>query len=79
LDLRAPGGLFSDGKTEKWVFAKQDQFVSELAQFADCVLQGRDPRASGEEGLADVRILEALLLSAETGKLVELDPRQRIT
>lgn len=67
--------LVIDGKKERRVFAELDQFACELAEFSDCVLEGRDPKSSGEEGLADVRIIEALLLSAETGKPVKFDPR----
>ena len=40
--------------------------------FSDCVLRGRDPEPSGEEGLADVRIVEALYRSADTGRVVKL-------
>ena len=36
--------------------------------FSDCVLRGREPEPSGEEGLADVRVIEALERSIETGK-----------
>jgi len=64
--------LIADGVTTKRMFPKQDQFASELAEFSDCVLEGRDPESSGEEGLADVRIIEALLRSAETGEVQRL-------
>jgi predicted dehydrogenase len=66
--------LISDGQQKEQVFPQQDQFALELAEFSDCVLQGRNPRASGEEGLAEVRIIEALLRSAESGQPVKLDP-----
>jgi predicted dehydrogenase len=55
-------------------FARRDQFAAELTYFSDCIRSGRDPEPSGEEGLADVRIIEALYRSAETGRPVRLAP-----
>ncbi len=63
-----------DGQKKELVFPPQNQFALELAEFSESVLQGRDPVASGEEGLADVRIIQALLRSAETGQPVKLAP-----
>jgi hypothetical protein len=48
--------------------------------FSDCVRKGKEPRPSGREGLADVRVIEALRLSARTGKPVarpRFDPGAR--
>jgi glucose-fructose oxidoreductase len=58
-------------------FAKRDQFAPELLYFSDCVLQGRDPEPSAEEGLADVRVIRALYESIESGHAVELAPFER--
>jgi glucose-fructose oxidoreductase len=60
-------------------YGKRDQFAPELAHFSDCVLTGRDPAPSGEEGLADVRVIRALYRAAATGRAVRLDkpPRTR--
>ncbi len=58
-------------------FAKRDQFAPELLYFSDCVLQNRDPEPSGEEGLADIRVIRALYRSIETGSAVELAPYER--
>jgi len=66
--------LISDGQKKERVFPRQDQFARELIEFSDCVLHGHDhPRATGEDGLADVRIIEALLCSAETSQPVKLE------
>jgi glucose-fructose oxidoreductase len=58
---------------------KSDQFAAELLYFSDCVLNDRDPEPSGEEGLADLRVIEAMMRSAASGKWVpvELPQRQR--
>ena len=53
-------------------FSKSDQFAPELLHFSDCVLRGKDPEPSGEEGLADVRVIEALERSIEKGRPVAL-------
>jgi glucose-fructose oxidoreductase len=65
----------SEPKRKK--FAKRDQFAAELLYFSDCVLRGREPEPSGEEGLADVRIIQALLRSARAGRPVRLGPFAR--
>ncbi len=66
--------LTVDGKTEKKKTGKRDQFAPELLYFSDCVLTDRAPEPSGEEGLQDVRIIQALYESADTGKAVQLPP-----
>jgi len=69
--------LTVDGKTTKKKIGKRDQFGPELVYFSDCVQTGRDPEPSGEEGLQDVRIIEALYESAETGRAVGIPPFER--
>jgi predicted dehydrogenase len=59
-------------------FLKRDQVAPELEHFAGCVRSGREPEPSGEEGLIDVAILEAILRSARAGRRVDLRvPRRR--
>jgi len=55
------------------VFPPRDQFAAELLYFSDCILTGRDPEPSGREGWADVRVIRALLRSAEIGRPVRLE------
>jgi glucose-fructose oxidoreductase len=66
--------LTVNGKTTRKRFGKRDQFAPELLHFSDCVLHDRTPEPSGEEGLQDVRIVEALYESADTGKAVAIPP-----
>jgi predicted dehydrogenase len=64
-----------EGQTRTPLRSKQhDQFAPELRHFSDCILNDRAPRASGEDGLQDVRIIEALTRSAKTGRPVSLRP-----
>jgi predicted dehydrogenase len=60
------------GRTRERTFSKRDQFAPELIYFADCVINDKTPEPSGEEGLADVRIIRALYESASTGQPVSL-------
>ena len=62
------------GRQRHRTFGKSDQFAPELLYFSDCILQGRQPEPSGEEGLIDVRIIEAMLRSIKTGRWVALRP-----
>jgi glucose-fructose oxidoreductase len=64
--------LTIDGKTTRKRSQKRDQFAAQLLYFSDCIQKNRQPEPSGEEGLQDVRIVQALLESGETGKAVEL-------
>jgi len=60
------------GKTETREFKKRDQFGPELLYFSDCVLKDKEPEPSGVEGLNDVRIVEAIYESAQSGQAVKL-------
>jgi glucose-fructose oxidoreductase len=64
-----------EGKKRTITYGKRDQFAPELLHFSDCILRGREPEPSGEEGLADVRIIRALYRSAETSRAVSLARR----
>ncbi|HWE22452.1 MAG TPA: Gfo/Idh/MocA family oxidoreductase [Myxococcales bacterium] len=61
-----------DDQSRTRTFPQVDQFAPELVYFSDCVLRDTEPEPSGEEGLADVRVVEALLRSAEDGRPVRL-------
>ncbi|MEP6783053.1 MAG: Gfo/Idh/MocA family oxidoreductase [Acidobacteriota bacterium] len=51
---------------------RRDQFAAEIAYFSDCILNGTNPEPSAEEGCWDVRVVNALYQSAETGERVKL-------
>jgi len=78
----------TDGKKTTKRAGKRDQFAPELLYFSDCILRDAQPEPSGEEGLQDVRIVEALYDSARKKRPVRIKPfrktvrptsRQRIT
>ncbi len=62
------------GKRSVRHFPKRDQFAAELLYFSECVLEDREPEPSGTEGLADVRVIEAVMKSLDTGKRISLPP-----
>jgi glucose-fructose oxidoreductase len=66
--------LTANGKTEKKKFSKRDQIAPEILYFSDCILRDKQPEPSGKEGLADVRIINALYESAKTGRAVDIGP-----
>jgi len=66
--------LTVDGKTTRKQFGRRDQFAAELLYFSDCILNDREPEPSGEEGMQDVRIIEALYASARSGKVIPIRP-----
>ncbi|BAZ66891.1 MAG: Gfo/Idh/MocA family oxidoreductase [Pelatocladus maniniholoensis HA4357-MV3] len=61
-----------DNQTQEQSYPAGDQFAAEIVYFSDCILNGKNPEPSGDEGLADVRIIRAIIASAQTGKTVEL-------
>jgi glucose-fructose oxidoreductase len=71
--------LTINGKTSRKRIGKRDQFAPELLYFSDCIRRNRQPEPSGDEGLQDVRIVQALYESAETGKAVQIPPFRAAT
>jgi predicted dehydrogenase len=63
-----------DGKETEKIFKPSDQFAPELIYFSDCIIHGRAPEPSGNEGLADVRVINAIYESAEIGRAVRIEP-----
>jgi glucose-fructose oxidoreductase len=69
-------------QTKVRIFPKRDQFAAELLYFSDCIIKNREPEPSGMDGLADVRVIEALYRSASSKRPVKLAlqaPGQRPT
>ncbi len=72
--------IYEDHKITTKKFSRRDQFAPEITYFSDCIQKKRRPEMSGEEGLVDVRIIEALLLSIDLGSPItieEMNPKGR--
>jgi predicted dehydrogenase len=63
-------GTRSDGKTID--LPQTDHFAVEMDDFAQCILEKKPSKVSGEEGLRDVTIMMAIYESARTGRPVDL-------
>lgn len=50
----------------------KSQFAGQLDHFADCILTGREPIVPGEEGLKDMRLIEAIYRAAREGRTVKV-------
>ena len=61
LQVRAQDGL----ETESFIqIGQKDHFASEMDHMADCVIKGKTPRTPGEEGLRDMKLIEAIYRAA---------------
>lgn len=65
--------IYEDKKTITKKYSRRDQFAPELIYFSDCILKKKRPEPSGEEGLADIKIIEAILLSIDLSSPIKLE------
>jgi predicted dehydrogenase len=64
-------------KQESHSFKNTDHFGGELKYFSECILNDESPEPDEEEGLADVRVLEAIISALQSGDAVQLSSFQR--
>ena len=57
---------------ERIRFEHRNHFAVEMDDFAQCILEDRESKVSGEEGLKDLRVIEAIYQSARTGQAVQV-------
>ena len=50
----------------------QNQFALEMDHLSGCVMENKQPKTPGEEGLQDVRLMTAIYQAAETGRTIKL-------
>ena len=58
-------------------FKNTDHFGGEMKYFSNCILNNLEVEPDGEEGLADVRVLEGIMQALYSGKSVALPPFTR--
>lgn len=61
-----------DGREKATVFRNRDQVAAEIIYFANCIRERKEPEPSGEEGLIDVKIIEAIRLAYTENRTVRL-------
>jgi len=59
-------------KMEKRQYPKRDQFAAEISYFSECILKNREPEPSGQEGLADIRVIEGIYKAVKSMSVVKL-------
>jgi len=69
MTSRADGAIV---RQENVSITPKDQFATEMDYFSECILDNKAPYSTGEEGLQDQRIMEAIYQSAREGKPVKL-------
>ncbi len=52
---------------------EQSQFAAGMNHFSQSVMDNREPKTPGEEGLSDIRIMQAIYRSAQEGRPVSLE------
>ncbi len=66
-----------EGKEKQARFDSVDQFGGEVEYFSRCIRENIEPEPSGYEGMADMRIVQALLQSMRSGQPVKLAPYEK--
>ncbi len=54
-------------------FKNTDHFGGQMKYFSDCILNNKEPEPDGQEGLADVRVIEAIHRSLASGQWEKVD------
>jgi len=47
-------------------------FAAEISYFSECILKNREPEPSGQEGLADIRVIEGIYKAVKSMSVVKL-------
>jgi predicted dehydrogenase len=63
-----PGGVAS--RQVEQVVSYEEAFQRELEEFHAAIVEGREPRTGGEDGLRDVALCEAIVAGHATGRPV---------
>lgn len=67
------GGLKGATSKGPLAFEPTDHFAAEIDDFADCILNAKPSRVPGEEGRRDLKVIEAIYRSIDTGRAVTLE------
>ena len=74
LKLRYNKLLEDHGTDFEPTIGSKDQFALEMDHMALCVMRNQQPHTPGEEGLQDIKLIEAIYESARTNRPVKVPP-----
>ena len=66
-----------DKKKSTDSFKTTDHFGGEMKYFSECIVENKRPEPDGEEGMLDVRVLEAIEKALATGQVQHMEPYTR--
>ncbi len=72
MQIGRRAGKSSDLEQRRW--SSKNQFALEMDSFAEAIAHDRVPLTPGEEGLQDMRIMEAIYQSAASGSVIKMAP-----
>lgn len=68
----AYSGLKGETSEGRMDISPVNQQVAQMDAFSSSIMNGTPNKATGEEGLQDVKIIKAIFEAAETGKRIEI-------
>ena len=74
MQIGRRAGKSSGLEQRRW--SSKNQFALEMDAFADAITHDRVPLTPGEEGLQDMRVMEAIYQAAASGSVVKMAPVQ---
>lgn len=60
--------------TEERNIKEKNQFALEMDHLSECIMENKQPKTPGEEGLQDVKLMTTIYEAARTGRTIELPP-----
>ena len=70
--FQAYGGIRGQSSRGEISFPQVDQQGTQMDEVALCIQEGKPMRVTGEEGLADMKVVEAIRKATETGKTISI-------
>ncbi len=58
--------------TEERIIQERNQFALEMDHLSECVMENKQPKTPGQEGLQDVKLMSAIYEAARTNRKIEL-------
>ena len=76
MQIGRRSGMSAGLEQRRW--SPKNQFALEMDAFADAIMHDRIPLTPGEEGLQDMRVIEAIYQAAASGSIVRMAPSAKL-